>query len=112
MVRDVSGVQWIKLTLLGGVAKPQCHTGPFHYIFFVGWGRAYLTLGSRYTVPSENVPMAQEYVTEVQRGNSYSIWNADATAPIKFMFCKTLGPLLASYMPGPTMGFSVNGENG
>jgi mannose-6-phosphate isomerase-like protein (cupin superfamily) len=95
-VRDVNGVQWGMLTLMGGVTKPQHHTGQFHYIFFVVWGRAYLTLGDRYTVPYEEVPMAQGFVTEVQRGNCYSIRNAYPTAPVTFMFCNTLGPMPAA----------------
>ncbi len=95
-MRDVMGVEWGMITLMAGGTKPQRHTGRFHYIFFVVWGRAHPTLGDQYTVPYEEVPMAQGFVAEVQQENCYSIRNADALAPVTFLFCKTPGPMPAA----------------
>jgi hypothetical protein len=96
LVCDVSGVEWGMFTLMGGVEKPQRFTGQFHYIFFVVCGLAYLTLGDAYNVPYTEAPMAPGFCAEVQRGNYYSIRNADAKAPVTFMFYKTPGPAEAT----------------
>ncbi len=92
LVGDVSGVEWGMFTLMGGAVKPQRYTDHFHYIFFIVCGRAYLTLGDRYIVPYSEAPLAPGFAAEVQRGNYYSIRNADATAPVTFLFYKARGP--------------------
>ncbi len=95
VVRDVTGIEWGMFTLLGGAEKAQRYTGQHYYISFVVNGRARLTLNDQYRVPFTDIPMAQGFSAEVLRGDYYSIQNADAMAPVNFLFYKAKGILRA-----------------
>ncbi len=92
LVSDVSGADWGLLWLAPDAEKPMGYTYDCHYVFFVGCGVAYVTLGSSYATVRQRVYVTPGFVFDVPCGNFYAIANAQAKGHVTMMFVKAPAP--------------------